>query len=1463
MLKSTARTSVCNQRAKVGTRWNPWKIGTTPQAGKEGVTFGDIWAYLEDGQLTCVGQGTISAQAFAAIGSARSSVKSLVISNGIVAIENNAFAGIGTVAEPVELHLPSNWSVDDVPLFNTSWRGGFFFSKPFNLTVPCAAPIEITGVTIDGVTQDTLPAPGIPAVYTVYVGSSVTVQYSFSGQKYQRTLRIGPSGPDGAYVPVVEVDAKYVDADGNERQTTATLITESTRVLDDGRWYVTTGTIVNGAGLAVANGATANLILADGAALTAQGEWNRPGLRVERGAALNVYGQSGGRGALKATGGNGDVGVGIGGAVTVYGGIFWKDPKNWGTVARDFHVVENPDAETKGTYPWLVESSPTVHVEVGILEHMTAVWTSDDGETNAVENGSFEVLRGTTGVKVIFTPEVHYGLDNAEFVLDSPLNADYTLTEDNLPTAEYRYVVVTVGKLEHMTAAWTSDNGETNKVVGDFFEVPKGTTGVKVIFTPEDYYMLNKTEYVFDGLVTSDCTIPADDLPTAEYIYAVVTVGELERMTAVWTSDNGETNAIKNGSFEVLKGTTGVKVIFTPNVCYELQGNTEFALASPLNADYTMTEDDLPKAVYISFEVSYLVWDEAQKELKNATLVVNKEEMLVTPKTQKLEDRYWYVVSNEVECGTITVSGTANLVLTDGAKLTVNGGICVEGDNALNIYGQIKGTGELVANGNILCAGIGGNGGSCGTVTINGGTVTATGGESGMGIGVGSKGAGGTVTINGGTVTAQGSTYCAGIGGGTVTINGGVVTAKGGSLAAGIGGNSVGSSVVHIMINGGLVMAEGGERGAGIGNGFNGTGADVTINETKVVVGAGSVGGPSVRLWERTLSRTVRFPVVNGLTVRATVGGIEHNVATEGGVNTVIVAVGDQLTLDFSPVGTTVTMQGENPVVVDVAKNMTLSLDDLPTAGGVGGVPYRDWTGSGFKDAVADAVALNSDASELLDGRWYVVTDEVECGAITVSGTANLILADGAKLTVKGGICVEGKNALNIYGQAEGTGELVANNSKSSAGIGGGWGGKGGIITINGGTVTAQGGVSGAGIGGGGNGGNGGTVTINGGTVTAQGGSSGAGIGGGMKGAGGTVTINGGTVTATGGTSSAGIGGGGNGVNGGDVTINGGMVTAQGGSSGAGIGGGLKGDGGTVMIYGGDVTAIGGMSGAGIGGGNGGNGGNVTINGGTVTATGGEWGAGIGGGAALSASVGYVGGAGGTVTINGGTVTAQGGKDAAGIGGGSESDSDGSVYRDEKKVSMVDGNVGKGYRYVKFVEIGLGPTCTGGDIAKEGGVWVVKPTGNATEVAITGLPTGDSLVVPPSVTKVTGASDDKIIVKSGTVDITDAFTITGGAIALNPEGEVNGVPVKPIIGKLDGEDAPATQPFTLGEGDAAVTVATIPGLVYELKLTTDLGTAFGTIRDGVKATGDGKPVKLTDTDPPKVKAFYIIDVSAP
>jgi len=201
-----------------------------------------------------------------------------------------------------------------------------------------------------------------------------------------------------------------------------------------------------------------------------------------------------------------------------------------------------------------------------------------------------------------------------------------------------------------------------------------------------------------------------------------------------------------------------------------------------------------------------------------------------------------------------------------------------------------------------------------------------------------------------------------------------------------------------------------------------------------------------------------------------------------------------------------------------------------------------------FVDATGTSVTTNcielNTGIIIWDEEWYVATGTLSygTGGITVSGDANLILADGASLTVvgaskKAGINVASGNSLAIFGQAEGTGSLTASGNSSDgysaggAGIGGNDHENCGSVTINGGNITANGGnYVGAGIGGGYYG-NGGTVTINGGTVTAIGGSwYGAGIGGGNNGNGGDVTINGGTVTATAGSSSAGSSSGATGI---------------------------------------------------------------------------------------------------------------------------------------------------------------------------------------------------------------------------------------------------------------------------------------------------------------------------------------------
>ena len=248
---------------------------------------------------------------------------------------------------------------------------------------------------------------------------------------------------------------------------------------------------------------------------------------------------------------------------------------------------------------------------------------------------------------------------------------------------------------------------------------------------------------------------------------------------------------------------------------------------------------------------------------------------------------------------------------------------------------------------------------------------------------------------------------------------------------------------------------------------------------------------------------------------------------------------------------------------------------------------------------------------------WYVVNEDAEISErVEVSGAVNLVLCDGVTLTAEKGIHVTGENSLTIYGQEAGDGKINAKSERVQAAIGGNPDEPGGILTINGGTIDANGGVNAAGIGGGfGGKGTAGNITINSGNVYAKGGIQAAGIGGGIYasgvGDGEKIVINGGEVEAIGGSNAAGIGGGMSGV-GGDIEINGGSITAKGINGGAGIGSGFgsKGDENRIYIIGGKVYAIGssldGTGSAGIGGGHLGAGGSITISGAEVHATGGE-----------------------------------------------------------------------------------------------------------------------------------------------------------------------------------------------------------------------------------------------------------------
>ena len=202
-------------------------------------------------------------------------------------------------------------------------------------------------------------------------------------------------------------------------------------------------------------------------------------------------------------------------------------------------------------------------------------------------------------------------------------------------------------------------------------------------------------------------------------------------------------------------------------------------------------------------------------------------------------------------------SGTAAKVYLNDLHITVSSGAAVSVSNNVDLY--IEGSSVLQSGEN--CAGIQKE--DDGQLTIDGsGSLEATGGQSGAGIGGAFHKSGNNITINGGKIIAQSTTgygWGAGIGGGNegngnnITINGGDVTAIGGSEAAGIGGG-IHASAENITINGGTVTAKAGGGAAAIGGGhanphggkgtnINLVGGDVTVQSNHGVATIGGVDG--------------------------------------------------------------------------------------------------------------------------------------------------------------------------------------------------------------------------------------------------------------------------------------------------------------------------------------------------------------------------------------------------------------------------------------------------------------------------------------------------------------------------------------------------------------------------------------------------------------------------------------------
>ena len=355
-----------------------------------------------------------------------------------------------------------------------------------------------------------------------------------------------------------------------------------------------------------------------------------------------------------------------------------------------------------------------------------------------------------------------------------------------------------------------------------------------------------------DAAVTADITASDVSLESGKQVEV--------KLTEASNTESGSTFSAKNGDSVVTYTITGDEAISV--------GDTVATFAADGSQTLTFTVADKSGITVAGSHTETLTFTIS---VEDAALILDLA--TVTANTT-VEDGYT-IINTLAGNYKISIAGSATVTLKD---VTINGtdninydwaGITCEGDATIILSGSntvkgfdsyypginvpegstvtIRGDGSLNASSNGYGAGIGGgnNNSKCGNITIESGTIIATGGVEATGIGSGSGGDGacGNITITGGNVTAMGGDFAAGIGAGAasscgnITISGGTVTAMGGDSAAGIGSGyntNFGSTCGDITIASGVTKVtatRGGSWASSIGAGEDATCGTVTIED--------------------------------------------------------------------------------------------------------------------------------------------------------------------------------------------------------------------------------------------------------------------------------------------------------------------------------------------------------------------------------------------------------------------------------------------------------------------------------------------------------------------------------------------------------------------------------------------------------------------------------------------------------
>lgn len=479
------------------------------------------------------------------------------------------------------------------------------------------------------------------------------------------------------------------------------------------------------------------------------------------------------------------------------------------------------------------------------------------------------------------------------------------------------------------------------------------------------------------------------------------------------------------------------------------------------NESFVMPGGSTDVTVYAEFysnacSYMYRWWDDEAKEVKEEERWLTDGDNVVDMSTVRdgatLQDETWYYVKRNVTFNNrIYTDGNVRIILGDGATVNFKRGLEVSIYEHLEVFDQSGGTGKLISTSERFAerddqgeAAIGGDS-NCtgGNMTFYGGNykVEALSACQGAAIGGGSYGDGGCMTFLAGNYEVNNiGGYAAGIGGGYrggacgfdnrgdgLKIYGGDFKMYSYSGGACIGnGKEKNGSIGPIIICGGTIFAKGHNTCAAIGGGENGSNGPISIygGEISAVAYASKVTAAAIGAGGKA-NQGDPISIYGGIVVAqstrgAGIGGsAEHN----GGA-------------------------------VKIYGGSVLASSSYGGAGIGGG-----YKGSGGTVEISDGEVFATssfydNSGELLS--W--VTDRLSHSPMGAQAQRNV---NAMMVTVSAMI------------------DLFSDNEYSGAGIGGGQEGSGGTITITGGTVYAECGLSSAqAIGKGKNGGSSGVLNL-------------------------------------------------------------------------------------------------------------------------------------------------------------------------------------------------------------------------------------------------------------------------------------------------------------------------------------------------------------------------------------------------